>query len=213
MSFGSGFVAGANLAKKKKKNDVEGSFKAALANQIDTPETKGMFTGNTIKDVIAGEKVDDLDKTLLDAIARNEGTYDTGYDTEYAYGKFTPNSPKKLTEMTVAEVLAHQDTMKANQSGNKLISSAAGRYQMLQQTIEDEVKFGNISKDTKFTGALQDKMILQRLKRMRKYDAFKKGELPKSAFESNLAREFASVVDPTTGEGHYGQGAKELQWM
>jgi len=189
-------------------------------NKIEVP--KGMYTGNSGDEVANGETAptieydklhsDMTDVELLDAISRNEGTYKTGYNTEYNYGKYGGGRDTKLSDMTIDEVLKHQDTMIANQSGNKLKSSAVGRYQMLQQTLKDEMEKGNYAGDTKFTDALQDKMIMQRLKRIRKYDSWKSGDIDSSDFQYNLSKEFASIQNPRTGRGyHKGQGAKPLK--
>ena len=144
------------------------------------------------------------DAQLLDSIARNEGTYKSGYNTEFAYGA---NGSKRdnFNNMSIDDVMAYQDTM----SGR---STAAGRYQMLKQTIADEKRFGNYKGDEKFTDKMQDDMIMQRLKRVRGYDDWRSGSISDDKFTSKLSKEFASVNNPYTGTGHYGQGSKNLMW-
>ncbi len=223
MGFGSALGAGVKSFKKRsddREKKVEEAEKERR-NKIVAP--KGMFTGHTAEEVGNSEtaptitydpmSADMSDPELLDAIARNEGTYKTGYNTEYAYGKYGGDRDVALEDMTVDEVLAHQDTMLANQGGRKLKSTAIGRYQMLQQTLRDEMKHGDISGDTKFTNELQDKMIMQRLRRMRKYDDWKTGAIDSKTFEHNLSKEFASIQNPLTGKGYYpGQGSKPLKY-
>jgi len=205
------------------------SYEAATKKKKATADTpRGMFTGNTSDEVMTGESetmikpkeydtpkvakamADNVDKQILDSIAKNEGTYKTGYDTEYSYGKYS-NRTKSLEDMTIDEVFAHQKTMKANQRGNSLVSSAIGRYQFLEDTLREEVKQAGLGTDTKFTAAVQDKLILQRLKRVRKYDDWKAGKIDDASFKHNLSKEFASIINPKTGKGYYpGQGAKKF---
>jgi len=217
---------------------VFGNMVEAFENNATAREKKilqeakspvGMYTGNSQDEVINKETnttiatndfdLDVKEKTearvtedsaLLDAIAKNEGTLKSGYSTTDGYDKYgKPEKP--LEEMTINEVMKHQDKMLANQQGNSLKSSAVGRYQFLKQTIKDEVKAGGIDKNTMFTAALQDELILQRLKRMRGLDDWKSGELDTTEFKHNLSKEFASVKSPKTGRGYYpGQGAKDL---
>jgi len=209
---------------------LESYEKLSQKKKADELTPRGMYTGNTTDEVFSGESETlikakeydtpklskamadgfDIDKQILDSIAKNEGTYKTGYDTEYSYGKFS-NRTKALEDMTIDEVFAHQKTMKANQKGNSLVSSAIGRYQFLEDTLREEVKQAGLGTDTKFTAAVQDKLILQRLKRVRKYDDWKAGKIDDASFKHNLSKEFASIINPKTGTGYYpGQGAKKF---
>ena len=206
------------LATALKKNyDLYGS------NTKDTGVATGAYTGNTAEEVTNKTTTPEdvnyatalgIDKTVLDAVAVNEGTSETGYNTEYAYGKYSGGRTKKFRDMTVNEVYKHQEGMRDKQKGNKLISSAAGRYQMLQATLKEEMgKAGLDPTKEKFTPELQDKLILQRLKRMRGYKDWKDGKINDDDFKANLSKEFASVMNPYTGKGHYkGQGAKPINF-
>jgi len=198
-----------------------GSFAAALEagrREYVKQSPKGAYTNLTPIEVASsemiaekpysGEKMDS--KGLLDAIAKSEGTYKTGYDTEYLYGKYGENR-KKFDEMTIGEVLDYQDKMVAKQSSQKLKSSAVGRYQMLRQTIRDEMKHSGYTTTDLFTPEVQDKLMLSRLKRLRGYDDWKSGKIKDDDFVYNLSKEFASIANPKTGKSYYpGQKAKIL---
>ena len=204
-----------------------GSFTAGLENGIEarkkaTTETTGAVTGNTAtqvsnqtvspEDTNYGSTFGMTDMDVLDAVAKNEGTYDTGYNTEYAYGKYGGGRNTKFRDMTIAEVLEHQKGMVSRQQHSKLPSSAAGRYQMLQGTLSEEARLAKIDiNKEKFTPEMQNTLMMNRLKRMRGYDKWKSGELSDKDFKRNMSKEFASVVNPYTGKGWYkGQNAKPL---
>jgi len=216
--------------KTKKTVDLSGGAMSALTQGMEkyatTPNkptaSVGAFTGNS-PDAVGNRSLttDDSnyastfginDQELLNSIATNEGTYNTGYDTEYAYGKYGGGRTRKLSDMTVDEVMAHQQTMLGNQKGNSLRSTAIGRYQMLNRTLREEARMAGIDTATaKFNGELQDKLIMQRLSRARGLDKWRAGEMSTKDFKKNLSREFASINDPYTGKGHYsGQGAKDV---
>lgn len=80
--------------------------------------------------------------SLLNRIANSEGTAtqaNSGYDTEYAYGKFSPGSDKKISEMSLDELDAYQTGM-LDMPGNDIAglgSSAVGRYQYIRTTMRD----------------------------------------------------------------------------
>ena len=196
---------------------LKGMEKDEVTLKTDGDQPKGMYTGNTPGSVKAG-KVSPGDSNyrntlpILDAIAKNEGTYDTGYNTEYNYGRYSGGRNTKFRDMTIADVMKHQDTMKTHQKGNRLVSTAVGRYQMLQGTLGEEAKKAGIDiNSTNFTPEIQDKLIMNRLKRMRGYDKWKAGTLSTDDFKRNLSKEFASVQNPHTGKGWYpGQNAKPI---
>ena len=175
----------------------------------ETPVTRTRYRR---KDKMTMHKIDNTDKALLARIAQGEvnTTGDSGYDTVIGFGKYG-KPPKPLTSMTLSEILTFQKQLLRNGSP----STAVGRYQMLKRTILEEAKYAGIPLSTVFTEDVQDTLILNRLKRMRGYDAYRKGNLPEKNFIRNLSQEFASVENPFTGHGYYsGQGvhttAKQL---
>lgn len=192
MGFGASLGSAITAYEKEEATRIKAEKKRVL--QEDGTTTPPVYSEGTVPDPV-----------LLDSISMNEGTFKTGYDTEYGYGKFGEDR-KPLNEMTINEVMDYQDNM----SGN---STAIGRYQMLRQTLQDEMKHGGFDGNQYFTDEMQDNMILNRLKRMRGYDDWRGGKLSDKDFQKNLSREFASVQDPYTGQGYYkGQSAKPLTW-
>lgn len=102
-----------------------------------------------------------------------------------------------ITDMTIDEVLDHQDTMKAAGSP----STAAGRYQFLQKTLKTLKKELGLTGEEKMTPELQDGLAIH-LMRRRGLDRYLQGELGKEQFVNRLAQEWAGL--PTTaGQSYY----------
>ena len=102
-----------------------------------------------------------INNTVLDAIAKAEGTYESGYNTSLGYGKYLPGGKEhNLTEMTLEQVHELGKFMR-KQPGNP-DSSALGRYQILAtSTMLDAAKALNMDlKTTKFDEQTQDKMAM-----------------------------------------------------
>lgn len=123
-------------------------------------------------------------KELLDLLALREsgGSYTIVYG-----GKHLP-----LTTMTIGQVLAAQAKMK--------VSSACGRYQIIQATLRMLVRQLGLSNDALFDEAMQDRLA-ERLVRNRGLDRFLASTLSAEDFANNLAKEWASlpVVTPIKG--------------
>lgn len=97
--------------------------------------------------------------------------------------------PKKLTSMTVDEVLA------AGPTWPKLygtLSSAAGAPQIINKTLVALKEAMGLTGKEKFDSDLQDRMAYQLL-RQRGYDSFMAGTLSVVQFAKNLAQEWASM--------------------
>jgi muramidase (phage lysozyme) len=156
-------------------------------------------------------------KKLLDAIAFAEGT--TGsYGTLYG-GKVIPELA--AGEMTIAEVLKMQKTkMYKGESvyGSGYDSNATGRYQFMSYVLEEEIGIQGIDPSEKFTPELQDRIILNRVARLRGVTAALLAEEGISdKVIDMLAPEFASfpnLIGPDaqgnvgTNTSYYGQGGK-----
>lgn len=119
---------------------------------------------------------------LLDFISvpESRGNYDT-YNNN-VQGKL----PKKLTSMTLAEVLA------INWKAIGARSTAAGRYQIIKDTLRSIITQLNLKLTLKFDKDLQDKMGFHLLKR-RGYDAWTLGKIDNNEFAKRLAQEWASL--------------------
>lgn len=155
--------------------------------------------------------------TLLDRIAKGEGA---DYDTTLGYGAYRPGGKeaertRPITKMTVREIYQLQTAMLQNPQ-NKWKSSAVGRYQIVRQTLfgkggtPENPKPGSLAAqlklkpEDKFTPELQDSLGHLLLKG-RGLEKFERGEMSAEAFQSGLAKEWASIADPTTGRSAYGQ--------
>jgi muramidase (phage lysozyme) len=127
-------------------------------------------------------------KTLLDFIGNVESA--KGYNYEYG------NKPLDLSDMTIREVIKHQEKRKQE----RVKSTAVGRYQFLLKTLKslvltDSGKEKNpkdLPLDAKFTPELQDKAATILLQR-RGLDDYLAGNMSPEAFSTELAKEWASM--------------------
>jgi len=167
-----------------------------------------------IPGVVNGSDYSSAAAVLLDRIALGEGTSDaaaqahglaSAYDITYAYGLYNPKDARPLTEMTIKEVKQLQQQMLANQAGNKLQSSAVGKYQLISTTLEEQQKTLGLSDDTKFDATTQELFGLSLLEK-KGYREWAEGKISDYQFQKNIAKEWASVADPDTGTSDYGQG-------
>lgn len=93
---------------------------------------------------------------------------------------------KPLTAMTLAEILAAQPGWsEANGSG------AAGRYQVIEQTLAGAIAELGLDPASRFEPALQDRIGFHLLRR-RGFDQFAAGTLPLAGFALALAQEWAA---------------------
>ena len=103
---------------------------------------------------------------------------------------------------------------------DKYNSDATGKYQFMSYVLEEEMRVQKLSPNTKFTPALQDSMILNRLARMRGVKLDKLGDEITPETIDKLAPEFASfpnLFGPDakgvygTNTSYYGQGGKSKE--
>lgn len=126
---------------------------------------------------------------LLAVIAEGEsrGNYN-------AYFGNAANKEMDFTRMTVAEVLAWQ----ANYVKEGSPSSAVGRYQIIQPTLETLIKELNLTTNELFDKALQDKLAITLMERRGSIE-FIKRSVSAEEFAHNLSREWAALPR-VTGE-------------
>jgi muramidase (phage lysozyme) len=145
-------------------------------------------------------------KQLLDFIAEHESEgaarrlQMSAYDIIWGGIKGAHRPPKPLTQMTIREVLAWQDRIDPMYR-----SEAAGRYQILEDTLRGLYAEAGMTLDSKFDKAGQDRLAMALLKR-RGVDRFLHGYLSVNKFCNELAKEWASlpVVDgPKKGRSYY----------
>ena len=175
----------------------------------DMEETASKAKGGFVKGCTWCNKKRMAAGGLLDFIASGEGGYNSmnqGTSGGRIVGS-THNASeilgKNLTDMTVGEVMSQQ-------SSGKLF--AAGRYQIIPDTMKYIVKEMNIDKEAKYDKSLQDKLGVGLIKYKRPYawKYIQKQHNDENGAMLELAREWASLPDPNTGNSYYGNGNKAL---
>jgi muramidase (phage lysozyme) len=137
-------------------------------------------------------------KPLLDFIAKPE----SGGDYNVVWGRIKPaDRPKRpIVSMTIAEVLAWQESIDARYQ-----SEAAGRYQIMEDTLRPLPAAAGLKMYDLFNEANQDALATVLLRR-RGLDKFLAGQISAEEFANNLAREWASlpvVTGPKAGRSFY----------
>jgi peptidoglycan hydrolase-like protein with peptidoglycan-binding domain len=140
-------------------------------------------------------------KKLLDFIASKEAP--GGYGVVYANRQ--GRLPKPLVLMTVDQVIADGPRRARDRTGGVKGSSAAGRYQFMQNTLTGLKAQLGLSGSELMTPELQDRLGYQLLVQ-RGYKRFMLGTLPLKSFGNQIAMEWASfpVLSDINGK-HRGQ--------
>lgn len=123
-------------------------------------------------------------RPLLELIRAKESRDD--YDIVWGGIGAQHRPPRPLTEMTVGEVLAWQDSIDPLYN-----SEAAGAYQILEDTLRGLVGQGVVFPGSPFDVFTQDKLGVWLLRR-RGLDAFLAGEITPEKFANSIAKEWAS---------------------
>lgn len=137
-------------------------------------------------------------KQLLDFIAQHESRGD--YNIVWGGIKKQHRPKKPLVTMTIAEVLAWQDGIDPLYQ-----SEAAGRYQIMEDTLRKLYVQAGMSDQDLFDEAGQDRLAVQLLKQ-RGLDKYLAGQITAETFANNLAKEWASlpcVSGPKKGRSYY----------
>ena len=137
-------------------------------------------------------------KPLLDFIAQYESA--GNYNIVWGGIKAQHKPPKPLTKMTIAEVLAWQDSIDPI-----YMSEAAGKYQIMEDTLRGLVGPAGMSMSDMFDQSGQDKLAYELLNRRGYYD-YINGNITAEKFANSLAKEWASlpiVSGPRTGQSFY----------
>ncbi len=116
-----------------------------------------------------------------------------GYDQVFSGSNLAP--PKPITTMTIDEVLAWQDASVAAGSD----SSAAGRFQIIRETLRGLVTNMKLSGSDLFSQETQNAMATE-LMREDGLDKFKNGSMSAEQFANNLAGTWAALPR-VSGEG------------
>lgn len=129
-------------------------------------------------------------KPILDLI----GHYESSDNYTVVYG----GTILPLTKMSVQEVLDWQKS--ARQAGAK--STAAGRYQIIHDTLEGLIKSTGVDPDELFDENMQDYFAVTLLER-RGFDEFLAGTLTLTQFIENLSKEWAAIPKDSSGKSYY----------
>jgi muramidase (phage lysozyme) len=137
-------------------------------------------------------------KEILDFIGSHEAP--EGFDQYYGGIHEDDGPPRPLTKMTVWEVLNWQDSI-----DSKYPSEAAGRFQIMEDTLRGMVEGGQIDGDDLFNKNTQYDIGYQLLQR-RGWNKFARGEITRIEFGNRLAKEWASLPvlsGPKRGMSYY----------
>lgn len=138
--------------------------------------------------------ITDQEKALLDLIAKGEAVAGADPYTSLWPGTSEPS----LIQMTCAEVQRFQ-TQRINAG---YASSACGRYQFIKRTLTGAIEILGIDPlTTRYTGDVQDALIIGILKRYRKLNEWLEGSYATDRFMIKLAQEFASMPVPYRLQG------------
>lgn len=137
-------------------------------------------------------------KALLDFIGEHEsrGNYNVVWNGIAA--KHRPKRP--LTTMTIAEVLAWQDSIDPLYR-----SEAAGKYQILEDTLRGVYVEAGLGAKALFDEDNQDRLA-EALLRRRGLGLYRSGAMTAEAFANSLAKEWASlpvVTGKKKGQSYY----------
>ena len=149
-------------------------------------------------------------KDSLAALINGAESGKSGYN---AYNRGTmgnkilgPIGPRDLTKMTIAEIFTD---MQRNHSDEKRLF-AVGKYQCIPSTLRDAVLHLGIDPNTTyFDATTQERIFSDYLldKKRPKISAYIKGKSDDvKAAMNDAASEWASLPDPNTGKGKYGNG-------
>lgn len=103
---------------------------------------------------------------------------------------------KNLTDMTVGEILERAPNPNDNAETRKQKGAvfAAGRYQIIPETLTSLVNQGVVSRSDKFTPEIQDKLALNLIDRSGATKSINEGDLEKAQYQ--LAKVWASLPVP-----------------
>jgi hypothetical protein len=136
-------------------------------------------------------------KHLLDFIAK----YESRGDYNIVWGGIAQkHRPGPLVKMTVGQVLNWQDSIDP-----LYMSEAAGRYQIMEDTLRELVSQGYADKSDLYDQGTQDRLAIALLKR-RGLDSYLAGRITAEKFANLIAREWASmpvVSGPNKGRSYY----------
>jgi hypothetical protein len=188
---------------------------AAILSQSKTP-TPAPKNNRTVEGTVTRAYTksapDEFDKSLLNTIAKGEsggdynsmnqgGTKDKGI---YGSGNSMRVIGKNLTDMTVGEVITRgaKPTDSPEKRKKEGLIFAAGRYQIVPDTLKRLVNAGVVSKGDKFDAATQDRLGKALLEEAG-LSSFKAGKMPASQFQNNVSKVWGAIAN-TSGQSSLG---------
>jgi hypothetical protein len=160
----------------KTQKELQDAIKKADSEGKKEIEIGGPSAAEQAKEVRMGPSPTKM--TLLDAIAKGESAGAGGYDamnqgTVGTAGRVigSGNSEKiinkKLTDMTIGEIMDRAAKPSDNAQKRKAdgLIFAAGRYQIIPDTLKDLVNAGIASRDEKFSPEVQDRLGMELIRK------------------------------------------------
>lgn len=132
----------------------------------------------------------------VDALKNLIGKHESGNDYNRVYGAGVKRMP--LEDMTVNEVLAWQKNYVRQGSP----SSAAGKYQIVQDTLRGLKTEMKLTGEEKFDAKMQDKMF-EHLAVRRGLNDYLSGKISQDKMMTNLSQEWASLPKNDGGRSYY----------
>ena len=208
-----GSVIGAIPGVNAIKAGISAASMAVEPSKDKTELVEGAVSpGIGAKKISSNSKIDD-GRTLIKAIAHLDGGA-AGYDSWNSGVK--PKNGKRVSELTIAEVLQHGDYVVNSKRG----SSAAGAYQLMGENVRMMLDKGIVKPTDVFNAETQDKMAMalvkiqvpqvfewskqmEQLKQQGKQNTPEYKKL-RAKTASALARVWAAIPSPAKGgKSHY----------
>lgn len=163
-------------------------------------------TGKSASDIAKGHNYRNFNFAEASLLAASDtpileliGKHESGGDYNNYYGRNKKGENVNFSNMSVDQVLAWQRDHTKNDGYD---SSAAGKYQVIQDTLAACKKEMGLSGNEKFDPAMQDRIALHLLNK-RGYQDFLKGNLSAEKFANNLSKEWASLPKDGSGLSYY----------
>jgi muramidase (phage lysozyme) len=125
------------------------------------------------------------------------------------YNVMVGGGTEDLTNMTLAQVMQLQKQRVASGQG-----SAAGKYQIINKTLEGLIKEGRIDTSQKFDQNMQDRLADMLIKRRGLVD-YQTGKISKEQFAQNLSKEWAALPSSAAGKSYHegvGNNRASMSW-
>ncbi|MEA3643760.1 MAG: muramidase, partial [Lamprobacter sp.] len=159
---------------------------------VDESEKKTLESGSTSQGLIHFAVTGGVTGQVLDLVAGPEslGNYNALY-------RDANQSALNLSDLTLHEIQALQQRLVAERGG-----SPVGRYQIIDDTLDDLMNRLGLNGQERFTPELQDRMAMT-LARDAGLEAWQAGRLPDDAFAHNLSRIWAGLPADASNQSYY----------